>query len=150
MLSKEDFWLGEAITSARVAYECWVGLSKGEITVVPEYSANLPGGPYVNVFANYSKREFLRAVSILHRGFFVERIDKFLELARPFREFRNQEDHRENPQNSPVWTIQINEPRPTIGATSDDRIDPFSVYEILKSLEPDIGYVAFVRGSRDA
>ena len=69
MLTEKDRWVGEAITNARVAYECWIGLLKGEITVEPEFSASLPGGPYVNVFSNYSKREFLRAVSLLHRGF---------------------------------------------------------------------------------
>jgi hypothetical protein len=166
MLLKEDFWIGEAITGARLAFECWDRLLNGEIAIEPEFPADSPG-PYATLFANYSKREFLRSVALLHRGFFdrgaktpvalrieevvsVERIDKFLELARPFREFRNQEDHRENPQNSPVWTIQIDEPRRTIGTTLGDRIDPLSVYEILKSLEPDIGYFAFVRSLRDA
>jgi hypothetical protein len=166
MFSEEDFWVGEAITNARLAYECWIGLLKGEITVNQEFAANFPGGSYTNIFANYSKREFLRAVSVLHRGFWgngmktpatfrmeelvpVEKIDKFLELARPFRHFRNQEEHRENPEHPPVWTIRINEPRPTIGTTAGNRIDPYSVYELLKSLEPAIGYAAFVISLRD-
>lgn len=163
----EDRWVGEAITNARVAYECWTGLLKNEITVESSVSANLPGGPYANVFANYSKREFLRAVSVLHRGFIrkdkktekwrkepvadrmsevvpVEKIDEFLGLAEPFRHFRNKEEHRENPQHPPVWTVQINEPRPTIGTCFGNRIDPFPIYEILRSLEPVIGYIAFL------
>lgn len=161
MLSEEDFWVGKVITDARLAYECWTGLLKNEITVNPEFSTNSPWSRYANVFANYSKREFLRAVALLHRGLFdrgaktpvtlrmqevvpVERIDEFLELARPFRYLRNQEEHRENPAHPPVGTIQIYEPRPTIGNLKR-RIDPFSVYEILKSLEPDIGYPAFCK-----
>ena len=162
MLSEKDLWVGKAITSARVAYECWIGLLKEEITVESKFPADLPGGPYANVFADYSKKEFLRTVSILHRGFFKEgrktsvasrmleavaeeKIDEFLRLAEPFRGFRNKEEHRENPQHPSVWTIQINEPRPKIGTAFGNRIDPFPVYEILKSLEPEIGYVAFLK-----
>jgi hypothetical protein len=160
MLSKEDFWVGEAITSARLAYECWTGLLKGAITISPEFAANFPGTAYANIFANYSKREFLRSVYILHHGLFgdgkktpvasrmeevvpAEKIDQFIELGRPFRNFRNDENHRDAPGHPPVWTIRINEPRPTIGTSRGNRIDPFPVYELLKSLEPDIGYVAF-------
>jgi hypothetical protein len=168
MLAGRDRWVGEAITNARVAYECWIGLLQNEITVEPSVSANLPGGPYANVFANYSKREFLRAVSVLHRWFIgkdqktkewrkqpvadrmsevvhVEKINEFLRLAEPFRYFRNEEEHRENPEHSPVWTVRINEPRPTIGTCFGNRIDPFPVYEILRSLEPVIGYIAFLK-----
>jgi hypothetical protein len=170
MLTEKDRWVGEAITNARVAYGCWIGLLKGEITVEPEFSASLPGGPYLNLFSNYSKREFLRAVSILHRGFIkkdkvtkkwrkepvvdrisevvpADKIDEFLRLAEPFRRFRNEEEHRENPLHPRVWTVQINQPRPTIGTSFGNRVDPFPVYEILKSLEPDIGYFAFLKVS---
>jgi hypothetical protein len=35
MLLQEDQWVGEAITSARIAYECWTGLVNGEFIIVP-------------------------------------------------------------------------------------------------------------------
>jgi hypothetical protein len=75
----------------------------------------------------------------------VEKIDEFLRLAEPFRHLRNEEEHRENPDHSPVWTLQVNEPRPTIGTSVGNRIDPFPIYEILTCLEPVIGYIAFLR-----
>jgi hypothetical protein len=72
MLLQEDQWVGEAITHARIAYECWSGLVSGMFKIAPESSPNLLGGSYVNVFADYSKKEFLRYVSVFYRGFFKE------------------------------------------------------------------------------
>jgi hypothetical protein len=77
-----------------------------------------------------------------------EKIDEFLRLAEPFRYLRDKEEHRENPRHPPISTIQIDEPQPTIGTAFGNRINPFPVYEILKSLEPNIGYVAFVKNLR--
>jgi hypothetical protein len=165
MLTQKDRWVGKAITDARIAYECWTALWRREIKIEPEFLANQPGGSYATIFMNYTKGAFLGAVAVLHRGFFKmpigkpgtktkvayrmqeevpeERIDEFLRLAQPFREFGNFDEHRENPNNPRVGSIQFNQPRPTIGTPSKGFIDPFPIYELLKSLEPAIGYAAF-------
>ena len=71
-------------------------------------------------------------------------IDDFLESAKPFREFRNFDQHRENPAHPEVWTVRINQPHPMIGTPAHGIVDPFPVYELLKMLEPVIGYAAFI------
>jgi hypothetical protein len=167
MLSQKDRWVGEAITGARIAYECWSALLRGEITINSESSTHLLGGGYVNLFTNYAKGQFLSAVAVLHRGFLkkekgkpdrktqvayrmqkavpVEKIDEFLRLGEPFRKFRNFDQHRENLNNPPVWTVRRDQSRPIIGTPDHGYIDPFPIYELLKSLEPAIGYIAFVK-----
>lgn len=169
--AQDDSWVGKAITDARMAYETWTALLRREIKVDPEYAPNLLGGGYGNLFTNYAKVQFLSAVAVLHRGFFVKeqgktmygksevarrmeealsaeedkkKIGDFLRSGQPFRDFRNFDQHRENPHHPQVWTVQINQPRPTIGTPKHGFVDPFPVYEQLKALEPTIGYAAFV------
>jgi len=36
MLLQEDHWVGEAITHARIAYECWTVLLNKKIEIVPD------------------------------------------------------------------------------------------------------------------
>jgi hypothetical protein len=172
----EDQWVGEAVTHARIAYECWVGLLNGKVKIVPESSPNLLGGPYVNAFANYAKKDFLRYVAVLYRGFFKEKkgrrrkkkdadrpgiktdvahriqqwvseaqIDELTRLAAPLLKLRDKEEHRENPNHPQVWSIQVLPLRPMVGTKEDGFIDPFPVYQILVSIEPTIGLVAFVK-----
>jgi hypothetical protein len=166
VLTKEDQWVGEAITSARIAYECWTQLLSGEIKIEPESSANLVGGSYANVFANYAKGAFLGAVAVLHRGLFKmkkgvlvkkktayrmleavsdKQMDELLKLTAPSHSLRDKDQHKEGPGNLPVWSIRINQGPPTIGTFSKYHVDPAALYELLKSLEPAIGYVAFIR-----
>jgi hypothetical protein len=162
MLVQEDQWVGEAITHARIAYECWSGLVSGMFKIAPESSPSLLGGSYVNVFADYSKKEFLRYVSVLHRGFLDQgkktdaalriqqevteaQIDKLIGLAAPLLRLRNKEEHRENPIHPQVWSVSYFPLRPMVGTQADGYIDPFPVYQILVLLEPAIGHVAFVK-----
>ncbi len=173
MLLQSDRWVGEAITDARIAYECWCGLLRGEIEIEPESSPDPLGGSYVNLFTEYAKRQFLSAVAVLHRGFLIleegrsptntetayrmekvvsaEKIDEFLRLARRFRDFRNYDQHREQdpkkpkkPKNPPIWTARLEGSRPLIATLEHGYVDPFPTYELLKSLEPAIGLGAFV------
>ena len=166
MLTKKDQWVGEAITSARIAYECWTQLLSGEIKIEPESSANLLGGGYANAFANYAKGAFLAAAAVLHRGLFKkergalvkkktaykmleavseEQLDELLKLTAPLHSLRDKDQHKEGPENLPVWSVRINQGPPTIGTFSKDHVDPAALYELLKYLEPVIGYVAFIR-----
>jgi hypothetical protein len=65
-------------------------------------------------------------------------------LGQPFREFRIFDQHGE--KNYPeVWSVRLDQGRPLIGTAKDGFIDPFPIYELLKYLEPAIGYVAFVK-----
>jgi hypothetical protein len=156
MLLQEDHWVGEAITHARIAYECWVGLLNGKIKIVPESSPNLLGGPYVNAFASYAKKDLLRYVAVLYRGFFKEgkkkkaalriqqevpeaQIDELISLSEPLLSLRNEEEHRENPNHLDVWSVQVLPLRPMVGTAEHGYIDPFPVYQILVSLEPASG-----------
>jgi hypothetical protein len=38
VLLPEDGWVGDAVSSARIAYETWTGLLRGEIKIQPEGS----------------------------------------------------------------------------------------------------------------
>jgi hypothetical protein len=166
VLSQEDFWVGKTISHARMAYETWTELMGGKIKVEPERSPNHIGGGYVSIFTNYAKEAFLNAVAALHRGFFkykddalVRRevacrmlefiseaqIDEFMKLGEPLRDLRNEDQHRENPNNFPVWSTRVSPAPPTIGSFSADPVDPSALYALLKSLEPSIGYIAFHR-----
>jgi len=119
MRSEEDFWVGKAISQARIVYETWTELMGGKIKVEPERSPNHIGGGYVNLFTSYTKEAFLNAVAALHRGFFEykngalvrsevacrmleyvseSQIDEFLKLAAPLRNLRNEDQHREDPK----------------------------------------------------
>ena len=166
MLLRDDFWVGKAITDGRIAYEVWIALLRGEIKVEPEFAPNLIGGGCVDLFTNYAKGIFLSATAALHRGFQKagaktdvahrmqealstekQKIDDFFRLAEPFREFRNFDQHRENPRNPEIWTVRIDQGRPIMGTPMQEYIDPVRVYETLKSLELRIGYMAFVRAA---
>jgi hypothetical protein len=179
MLLQSDRWVGEAITNARIAYECLCGLLRGEIKIEPESSSNLLGGTYVNLFTEYAKGQFLSAVSVLHRGFLilekgrpptkteaacrmenvvsVEKIDEFLRLAKPFQDFPNYDQHREQdpkklktPKHPPVWAVQMDQAHLLIVTQKRGFSDPFPTYDLLKSLEPAIGLGAFVTAGIEA
>jgi hypothetical protein len=164
VLSQKDLWVGKAITDARLAYECWIALLRGEIKIEPESTPNMLGGGYANLFTNYAKGAFLGAVAVLHRGFFKmekgvlakkkaayrmlevvseEQMDELLKLTAPLHSFRDKDQHRENPDHPPVWSVQVKPSRPIIGTRDHGYIDPFPIYELLKSMEPAIGYVVF-------
>jgi hypothetical protein len=166
-LDYNDGWVGEAISRARIAHETWIELLRGEIKIEPETSPNLLGGGYVNLFANYAKAAFLNAVAVLHRGFFEyedgvfvgktevagrmlefvseAQIDELLKLGTPLRTLRNKDQHREDPKKPQVWTFQKTPEPPTIGTSPENGVDPSALYELLKSLEPTIGWAAFLR-----
>jgi hypothetical protein len=168
-LDYNDRWVGEEISRARIAYEAWTELQRGEIKIEPESSPNQLGGGYVNLFTNYAKAAFLNAVAALDRGFFgykdgvfikkhkvacrmvqfvsEAQIDELRNLTAPLRTLRNKDQHREDPKKLPVWTVQINQAAPTIGTFSGDHSDPSALYELLKSLEPTIGWAAFLRAA---
>jgi hypothetical protein len=167
-LDYNDRWVGKVISSARIAYETWSELMCGKIKVEPERSPNHIGGGYVNLFTNYTKEAFLNAVAALHRGFFEykngalvrsevacrmleyvseSQIDEFMKLAAPLRNLRNEDQHREDPIKLPVWSTQVTPAPPTIGTCPDDHVDPSALYELLKSFEPSIGYVAFLHAA---
>ena len=118
------------------------------------------------MFTNYAKEAFLAAVAVLHRGLFKmekgvlvkkktayrmleavseEQMDELLKLTALFHFLRDKDQHKEGPGNLPVWSVQINRGPPTIGTFSKDHVDPAPLYQLLKSLEPAIGYVAFIR-----
>jgi len=165
-LSLDDCWVGEAITRARIAYETWTELLRGKIKIEPESSPNLLDGGYANLFLNYAKGAFLGAVAVLHRGFFKmekgvlvkkkvayrmlefvsdDQMDELLKLTAPLHRLRDMDQHREGAENLPVWTAQAKPEPPSIGTFSRDHVDPSALYELLKSLEPAIGYAAFRR-----
>jgi|SRR5271165_1070821 len=167
MLSPEDRWIGAAITTARIAYESWAGLLSGEISIEPEHCPGQAGGRYAGIFANYAKGAFLGAVAVLHRGLFKvekngdivkkktayrmlqlvseEQMNELLKLAAPLRHLRNTDQHREDPSKQEVLSVQFKPSRPIIGTHEADSVDPFPIYELLKSLEPTIGWVAFIK-----
>jgi hypothetical protein len=149
LLDYNDHWVGEAISRARIAFETWNELQRGEIKIEPESSPrHLSPGGYVNLFINYAKAAFLNAVAALDRGFFeynkdgvfiqktevacrmVEfvseaQIDELRNLTAPLRTLRNK-DHGTSPENG---------------------VDPSALYELLKSLEPTIGQRAFLHAA---
>jgi len=167
-LLPEDRWIGAAITSARIAYESWAGLLSGEISIEPEHCPGQAGGRYAGIFANYAKGAFLGAVAVLYRGLFKEnkdgsivktkaayrmlklvsedQMDELLKLTSPLRHLRNEDQHKENPSQQEVLSVQFKPSRPIIGTHEADSVDPFPIYELLKSLEPTIGWVAFIKG----
>jgi hypothetical protein len=167
MLSQKDFWVGKAISQARIAYETWIELQSGKIKIEPESSPNHFAGGYVNLFINYAKAAFLNAVAVLDRGFFEykdgvfvknkkvacrmlefvpeDQIEELRKLTAPLRTLRNKDQHIEDPNKLPVWSTQVTPAPPTIGTSSGDHVDPSPLYELLKSLEPSIGYIAFYR-----
>lgn len=174
MLLPEDGWVGDAVSTARIAYETWTALLRGEIKIQPEGSPSLLGGTYSNLFTDYAKVQFLSAVAALHRGFFKldkgalvrkkvarrmlkikavseEQMDELLKLTEPLHDFRNKDQHKENPDHPPVWSLILDGTRHTIFTATLEKaqlIDPSALsalYELLKSLEPTIGRVAFLK-----
>jgi hypothetical protein len=77
-------------------------------------------------------------------------IDELIRLAAPLLTLRDKEEHRENPNHPQVWSVSVLPLRPMVGPDDDGYIDPFPVYKILVSLEPAIGYVAFVKSRLEA
>jgi hypothetical protein len=77
-------------------------------------------------------------------------IDELIRLADPFRDFRDSVQHSDVPTKPTVRTVRMEQSRPTIGTFSGGFVDPFSLYELLKSLEPAVGYVAFVKAALQA
>jgi hypothetical protein len=171
MLLQKDLWVGKAITSARIAYESWAGLLAGEFRIEPADYSGPVSGRYAGLFGNYAKEAFLGAVAILHRGFFKlenagfvkkkaayrmlevvseEQMDELLRLTTPLRDFRDKDQHRENPNHPEVWSVVFKPSRPIIGTVEHGYIDPFPIYELLKSLEPTIGWIAFVKSGIEA
>ena len=168
MLSSKDGWVGDAVSSARIAYETWTALLRGEIKIQPEGCPSLLGGSYSNLFTDYAKAQFLSAAAVLHRGFFKmeegvpvkkkvarrmlqikamseEQMDKLLELTKPLHDFRDKDQHKENPNYPPVWTLILDGTRHTICTATIENpelIDPSALYELLK---PTIGREAFLR-----
>jgi hypothetical protein len=80
--AQDDFWVGKAITDARIAYETWTALLRGEMKTEAEFAPNSVSGPYVNLFTNYAKGQFLSAVAVRHRGFFDYKLDSKTDTAR--------------------------------------------------------------------
>jgi hypothetical protein len=171
MLLQKDRWVGVAITNARLAYETWAGLVNGKITIQPEEYPGQVSGRYLGLFANYAKAAFLAAVAVLHRGFFKmenrvlvktkaanrmlefvseEQLDELLKWTAPLQHLRDKDQHRENPTHAEIWSVQLKPHRPLIASHQDGYIDPFPFYELLKSLEAKIGWIAFVRSEIEA
>jgi len=170
LLLQKDGWVGDAVSSARIAYETWTALLRGEIKIEPEISPSLLGGSYANLFTDYAKGQFLSHVAVLHRGFFKmekgvlvkkkvarrmlqikamseEQMDKLLQLTKPLHAFRDKDQHKEGSQNPPVLTLIVDGTRHIICTTNPENpelIDPSALYELLKSLEPTIGRTAFI------
>jgi hypothetical protein len=116
---------------------------------------------------NYAKGQFLSAVATLNRGFFKmergalvktkaayrmleaamseEQMNELLKLTAPLHSLRDVDQHRENPNHPAVWNVQMDRSRLLIGTRDHGLIDPFPIYELLKSLEPTIGYIAFLK-----
>jgi hypothetical protein len=174
VLLPEDAWVGDAVSSARIAYETWTALLRGEIKIQPEGCPSLLGGSYSNLFTDYAKAQFLSAAAVLHRGFFKmekgvlvkkkvarrmlqnkamseEQMDELLKLAEPLHDFRDKDQHKENPDHPPIWSLILDGTRPTICTVTLENpviIEPSALsalYELLRSLEPTIGRVAFSR-----
>jgi len=80
-----------------------------------------------------------------------EQMDKLLKLTEPLHAFRDKDQHRENPDHPPVWSLILDGTRHTIFTVTLEKaelIDPSALsalYELLKSVEPTIGRVAFLR-----
>lgn len=171
VLLQKDSWVGDAVSSARIAYETWTALLRGEVKIQPEGSPSLLGGSYSNLFTDYAKAQFLSQVAVLYRGFFKkekgvlvknkvarrilrikaiseEQLDELLKLAKPLHGLRDKDQHKENPNHPPVWTVVVDGTR---HATIEipELIDPSALYELLKSLEPTIGRVAFLKIRRE-
>jgi hypothetical protein len=174
VLLPENEWVGDAVSTARIAYETWTALLSGEIKIQPEGSESLLGGSYSNLFTDYAKAQFLSAAAVLRRGFFKkkngvlvrkkvarqllqieavseEQIDELLKLTKLLHDLRDKDQHKEG--NPPVVTLKIDGgtwmQHTMIIATIENPewIDPsaFSaLYELLKSLEPTIGRIAFL------
>jgi hypothetical protein len=169
----KDSWVGDAVSSARVAYETWTALLHGEIKIQPEGSSSLLGGSYSNLFTDYAKGQFLSAAAVLHRGFFKmekdvlvrkkvalrmlkikamseEQMDELLELTKPLHDFRDKDQHKENSNHPRIWTLVADGRVTVVTATLEKPvvIDPSAIsalYELLKTLEPTIGRVAFLK-----
>jgi len=147
-------------------------LLRGEIKIEPESTPNILGGGYANLFTNYAKGAFLGAVAVLHRGFFKiekgilvkkkaayrmlemvseEQMDELLKLTGPLHSLRDKDQHRENPDHPPVWSLILDGTRHTIFTTTLEKAevsDPSALstlYELLKSLESAIGREAFLK-----
>ena len=77
-----------------------------------------------------------------------EQMDDLLKLTTPLLHLRDKDQHRENPSHPEVWSAQVKPSRPIIGTREHGFIDPFPIYQLLSSLEPSIGWAAFVIAAR--
>ena len=141
--------------------------------IEPESYPGPISGRYADLFANYAKSAFLSAVSVLNRGLFKKKkgvvvkkkvacrmlemvsekqMDELLKLTTPFRDLRDKDQHRENANYPEVWSIQFEPSRPTIGhlVKGGFNNDLSPIYELLKALEPTIGWLAFVKSDVEA
>ena len=174
VLLLKDGWVGDAVSSARIAYETWTALLRGEIKIQPESSPSLLGGTYATWFIEYAKAQFLSYAAVLQRGFFKmekgvlvrkkvarrmlkikamseEQMDELLKLTGPLNDIRDKDQHKECSKNPLVLTLIMDGTRHTIFTATPEEaevIDPSALsalYELLKSLEPTIGRVTFLR-----
>ena len=167
-LDANDRWVGEVISRARIAYETLTDLMGGKIKIEPEFSPDHLAGSYLGLFTNYTKTAFLASVAALHRGFFKmekgalvrkkvacrmlefvseAQMNELMKLTAPLHTLRDWDQHREGSGNPPVWTRQVDQGAPTIGPFSGIHEDPSALYTLLRSLEPTIGYAAFLHAA---
>ena len=82
-----------------------------------------------------------------------EQMDNLLRLTAPLHDFRDKDQHKENPSHPPVVTLIMDGTRYAICTAAVDKaeyIDPSEIsalYELLKSLEPTIGRLEFLKKS---
>jgi hypothetical protein len=79
-----------------------------------------------------------------------EQTDELLKLITPLRDFRDKDQHRENPDHPEVWSVLSKPSQPIIGTYEHGYIDPFPIYKLLSSLEPTIGWIAFFKSRIEA